>query len=169
MDTEFLLVHAPAHLHVMIAKVTRFGKRTYNVYTNSSDGSKICDVTYKLDITENHLDCIPSKADYIVHTLYKNNVRHLNISTDPSSIRPLTDFLPLPVAADFSDDTFLNASALSFIRDSNLFSIVQPFAEILSGSVNATAESLGRVIGRDFEGFKYWKAESSIDFLEEST
>ncbi|CAI7669614.1 unnamed protein product [Penicillium crustosum] len=127
--------------------------------------SKVDDLTmgqWKIDTINHYWTCIPSRADYTVHTTYKNNVRSLEVDIDEASIKPLISAPPSVIGVQEGDpplsDTPFNPAVAPILRDANLYSIITPVMKTISGTFNATC---GAFLGSnstytDSDGFEYY-------------
>lgn len=116
----------------------------------------------KIEMINHYLTCTPSRADYTVHTAYKNNVRSLKVDIDETSIKPLISAPPSVIGVwrgqEWSDSFQLNATVAPILRDANLYSIITPVMETIQGSFDATSEYIwnSTSIYSDSDGFKYY-------------
>ncbi|KAL5364351.1 hypothetical protein BJX96DRAFT_187700 [Aspergillus floccosus] len=118
---------------------------------------------YQLNTTEHHLECVPSRADYTVYTMFRNDGANYNVSIDAASVRPLTAALTgLNLNGSLTDTTVMARSLLPFFRDLNMYTIIQQLANIISTSLNETASGRGDPTAPDDEGFVYYQTTSAL-------
>ncbi|GES61857.1 hypothetical protein ATEIFO6365_0011037400 [Aspergillus terreus] len=118
---------------------------------------------YQLNTTEHHLECVPSRADYTVYTMFRNNGANYNVSIDAASVRPLAAALTsLQLNGSLTDTTVMDPSLLPFFRDLNMYTIIQQLANMISCSLNETATGQGDPTAPDDAGFVHYETTNSL-------
>lgn len=124
---------------------------------------------YRLNTTEHHLECVPSRVEYTVHTSYEKNIRYLSASVDSSTVEPLTPALSgLNINGTLTETTVLDASTAPFFRDLNIYALIQQVAHAISGSLNESSTAIGDPTERDKEGFSYYSTRNSLIYNKNS-
>jgi hypothetical protein len=143
--------------------------------------------TFKLNVTQNELSCVPSRAEYEVQSVYKNSVQHIQISTnavhplmnlengvfwptDPSNSRKSRSkrqfsLNPAQVWTGPYTITQKNISQVDYIRDANLMAVIQAMAVPLTGWFQADFEPPNvdvTPIQTDPDGYKWSNAAWTV-------
>ncbi|CAI7615544.1 unnamed protein product [Penicillium manginii] len=140
--------------------------RTYT----SDNGSELSDRRYKVDVIETCLDCIQSKIDYTVQIMYRDNIRHISVSTNPKSVRSLVSVAGEHTTRPgdlgyYYNPGELNSTALTFWEDANLATIIFAMAGKLKETLNAIvyAEDREFRLNNTSQDYQYFDACSSGD------
>ncbi|KAL5363380.1 hypothetical protein BJX96DRAFT_155612 [Aspergillus floccosus] len=132
------------HLHFVTARATNeFAVQVARTYMNGSE--EVSDRRYRADMVESHLDCVPSKAEYTVQMAYQENIQHVTVSTDESSIRPLSSLVNQHIVvplASYQTPGMLNSTAIAFFEDANLATLIYAMAQKLTGTFNASLAAI---------------------------
>lgn len=119
----------------------------FNITTNCVDdvGLKTAPISathdmksYKLNILQTHLSCLPSKAKYQVYTSNQQNSGEMDISVHPDSVSVLSNVLgPFTGSWDreLPDSLPFSPACATYIQDSNLSSLMLRMATRLEGTI----------------------------------
>ncbi|CZR62770.1 uncharacterized protein PAC_12667 [Phialocephala subalpina] len=160
-DTPNTFANVSAYLNITSATANTLG-----VEVVSSDRD-FEDRNYRLNITQNNLVCIPSRAEYEVHIVYEDNIVTLKPSIGVESVYPLTDVMdPMPMSESFlfsnTAPSELNPSQVTYIQDANLMALIGRTAERLSGLSTALVVNASEVpLTVDSEGFQWYNVTSN--------
>ena len=160
-NTPNTFANVSAYLNITSATANTLG-----VEVISSDRG-FEDRNYRLNITQNNLVCIPSRAEYEVHIVYEDNVVTLKPSIGVDSVYPLTDVMdPMPMSESFlfpnTTSSELNPSQITYIQDANLMALIGQAAERLSGVSTALVVNASEVpLAVDLEGFQWYSVTSN--------
>lgn len=144
------------HSYIEISTSSPQSFRSNGTDVNDSEWQK-----WELDMINHYWTCVPSRADYIVHTTYKNNVRSLEVNIDETSIKPLISAAPSSIVVEEGDQLLNYTSPLlpavvPILEDANLYSIITIVMELISGSLNAYFDSSYNSTHTDSNGLSYY-------------